>query len=51
MQRDVIIALDFSNRKDALDFLDLFENEARKPFVKVGMELFYREGPCKTTNR
>lgn len=45
MQRDVIIALDFSNRKDALDFLDLFENEARKPFVKVGMELFYREGP------
>lgn len=45
MHRDVIIALDFSNRREALEFLDLFENEARKPFVKVGMELFYREGP------
>lgn len=45
MQRDVIIALDFPSRKEALGFLDLFENQERKPFVKVGMELFYREGP------
>ena len=45
MHKDVIIALDFPSRKEALSFLDLFENEARKPFVKVGMELFYREGP------
>lgn len=45
MHKDVIIALDFPSRKEALSFLDLFENEASKPFVKVGMELFYREGP------
>lgn len=45
MQKDVIIALDFPSRKEALAFLDLFEAEERKPFVKVGMELFYREGP------
>lgn len=45
MQRDVIIALDFPSRKETLEFLDLFEAEERKPFVKVGMELFYREGP------
>ena len=45
MQRDVIIALDFPSRKETVEFLDLFENEERKPFVKVGMELFYREGP------
>lgn len=45
MQKDVIIALDFPSRKETLEFLDLFESEERKPFVKVGMELFYREGP------
>lgn len=45
MQKDVIIALDFPSRKEALAFLDLFEAEERKPFVKVGMELFYKEGP------
>jgi len=41
--RDVIIALDFSNAKMTLDFLDKFSNV--KPFVKIGMELFYAEGP------
>lgn len=38
-----IIALDFPNRKAVENFLDLFENE--ELFVKVGMELFYQEGP------
>lgn len=42
--RDVIIALDFKDRKTALDFLDGFAGV--KPFVKVGMELFYAEGPA-----
>ncbi len=44
MARDVIIACDFSGRKKTMDFLDLF-GEGRKPFVKIGMELFYSEGP------
>lgn len=44
MARDVIIACDFSGRKETMDFLDLF-GEGRKPFVKIGMELFYSEGP------
>lgn len=43
MNRDVIVALDFPTGKDALDFLDKFTG--RKPFVKIGMELFYSEGP------
>lgn len=43
MKRDVIIALDFKNKETALNFLDNFKNE--KPFVKIGMELFYAEGP------
>ena len=41
--KDVIVALDFENGKKALEFLDKFEG--RKPFVKIGMELFYSEGP------
>ena len=41
--RDVIIALDFKSGADALNFLDKFTEE--KPFVKIGMELFYAEGP------
>ena len=45
MNRDVIIACDFSSRQDTLHFLDLFP-EGRKPFVKIGMELFYAEGPA-----
>ncbi|MDR0829381.1 MAG: orotidine-5'-phosphate decarboxylase [Prevotellaceae bacterium] len=42
MQKDLIIALDFPNGQKTLEFLDLFKNE--KPFVKIGMELFYSEG-------
>ena len=44
MAKDVIIALDFSTKEAALRFLDLFP-EGEKPFVKIGMELFYAEGP------
>ncbi len=43
MGRDVIIACDFSSREATLNFLDRFTDE--KPFVKIGMELFYAEGP------
>ena len=45
MAKDVIIACDFSGRKETLEFLDKFEGSSRKPFVKIGMELFYSEGP------
>lgn len=45
MAKDVIIACDFSGRKETLEFLDKFEGNSRKPFVKIGMELFYSEGP------
>ena len=43
MAKDVIIALDFENREKTLAFLDKFTG--RKPYVKIGMELFYSEGP------
>lgn len=43
MGRDVIIACDFASRAQTLSFLDQFE--AEKPFVKIGMELYYAEGP------
>ena len=43
MKRDVIIALDFKDGETALNFLDKFRDE--KPFVKIGMELFYSAGP------
>ena len=43
MNRDVIIACDFKDKADTLAFLDQFQ--AEKPFVKIGMELFYGEGP------
>ena len=43
MKRDVIIALDFKDAETALSFLDKFTDE--KPFVKIGMELFYAAGP------
>ena len=43
MGRDVIIACDFSSKKDVMNFLDKFVDV--KPFVKIGMELFYAEGP------
>ena len=45
MQHDVIIACDFKSAEDTFKFLDLFRGEARKPFLKIGMELFYAEGP------
>ena len=44
MAKDVIVALDFENREKTLAFLDRFQEE--KPFVKIGMELFYAEGPA-----
>lgn len=43
MAKDVIIALDFENKEKALAFLDKFTT--CKPYVKIGMELFYAEGP------
>lgn len=43
MGKDVIIACDFSSAKETFEFLDKFEG--KKPFVKIGMELFYAEGP------
>ena len=43
MGRDVIIACDFPGAEQTLAFLDRFEG--KKPFVKIGMELFYAEGP------
>ena len=43
MGKDVIIACDFSNKEETLKFLDLFKEE--KPYVKIGMELFYGAGP------
>ena len=43
MGKDVIIALDFDSKEKTLAFLDHFTEE--KPFVKIGMELFYAEGP------
>ncbi|PLR97345.1 orotidine-5'-phosphate decarboxylase [Bacillus sp. T33-2] len=44
MDNSVIIALDFPEQKQVLDFLERFENE--RLFLKVGMELFYWEGPA-----
>ncbi len=46
MSKDVIIACDFNSKADLMTFLDKFENEDRKPFLKVGMEPFYAEGPA-----
>ena len=43
MGKDVIVACDFESKKQTLEFLDLFTQE--KPFVKIGMELYYAEGP------
>ncbi len=45
MGKDVIVACDFSSKEDVMNFLDKFNGEGRKPFVKIGMELFYAEGP------
>ena len=43
--RDVIIACDFAGAEQALEFLDKFKDCPRKPFVKIGMELYYAAGP------
>ena len=43
MGKDVIVACDFASAQQTFDFLDKFTG--RKPFVKIGMELFYSEGP------
>lgn len=43
--RDVIAACDFSSAREVTDFLDLFADCSRKPFVKIGMELYYSAGP------
>ena len=42
MGKDVIIACDFAGKTEVLDFLSAFTD--RKPFIKIGMELFYAEG-------
>ena len=43
MGKDVIVACDFSSKEQVFTFLDKFTG--RKPFVKIGMELYYAEGP------
>ena len=43
MGKDVIVACDFSSAEQVFNFLDKFTG--RKPFVKIGMELYYAEGP------
>ena len=43
--KDVIIACDFASTEEALRFLDKFAACPRKPFVKIGMELYYAAGP------
>ncbi|MBQ3574937.1 MAG: orotidine-5'-phosphate decarboxylase, partial [Clostridia bacterium] len=43
MGRDVIVACDFASAEQVFSFLDKFTD--KKPFVKIGMELFYAEGP------
>lgn len=43
MGKDVIIACDFASKAEVMNFLDKFSEE--KPFVKIGMELFYAAGP------
>ena len=44
MGKDVIIACDFNSKEETLSFLDRFGE--RRPFVKIGMELYYAEGPA-----
>ncbi|MBQ6336664.1 MAG: orotidine-5'-phosphate decarboxylase [Ruminococcus sp.] len=46
MGKDVIVACDFASAEATFNFLDKFENEERKPFVKIGLELYYAEGPA-----
>lgn len=44
--KDVIVACDFSSAEQVLTFLDKFASCERKPFVKIGMELYYAAGPA-----
>lgn len=44
-RKDVIVACDFPSAVDLDRFVKLFDNESKKPFLKVGMELFYATGP------
>lgn len=44
MGKDVIIACDFASQNEVMDFLDIFPRD-EKPYVKIGMELFYSSGP------
>ena len=44
MGKDVIIACDFSSKKETMAFLEKFGQ--RRPYVKIGMELYYAEGPA-----
>ncbi|MBR4858991.1 MAG: orotidine-5'-phosphate decarboxylase [Acutalibacteraceae bacterium] len=46
MGKDVIVACDFASAEATFAFLDKFEGCTRKPFVKIGMELYYAEGPA-----
>ncbi len=45
MGKDVIVACDFASADATFAFLDKFKDSTRKPFLKIGMELFYAEGP------
>ena len=45
MGKDVIVACDFASAEQTFSFLDRFSGQDRKPFVKIGMELYYAEGP------
>ena len=44
MGKDVIIACDFDSAEKTFEFLDKFKD--KKPFVKIGMELYYSAGPA-----
>ena len=46
MGKDVIVACDFSSAEATFAFLDKFAGCERKPFLKIGMELYYAEGPA-----
>ena len=46
MGKDVIVACDFASAEATFEFLDKFAGCSRKPFLKIGMELYYAEGPA-----
>lgn len=45
MSKDVIIACDFGSKQQCFDFLEKFNDLEKKPFLKIGMELYYASGP------